>query len=337
MTTPALDFADEPEPSTPDFDAFYARWYPIVVSYARRFGPSQAEEVAQETLVRAYSCFETVQRDLPWPWLRTVARNVACDLHRAGKRLRPLPDGVEQDVADVGPTLEEVALGWERRRDLRAALGAISPEDRQLLHMSLIDEISVEDIASELAVTSNAVRVRLHRARRRLGKQYLVRAGQFALGVPVAIVAAARHVLRPSANAATRSGPALAAMAAVGGLAATGLVLSQPAWPSASPAVAVANQSAAPVHAATSAPAARLTPTSATAPRVTAAAASTGRPAATDGIRTHLQVTNNPKRPGTVADAGIAVPTPAGSIWVSTETIRSTGVGSVCRQAVSAC
>src|SRR5579885_1605497 len=204
VTAHHLDADDDYRPEA-DFESFFERWYPSVLSYSRRFGAAYAEEIAQETLFRAFNCFADLRRDVPLPWLRTVARNVACDLHRVGKRLWPLPEAGDADPADLAEGPEESLLRLERVRHMRAALGDISPEDRHLLHMLVIDESSVEDVADRLAVTANTVRVRLHRARRRLGSHYLRRAGHHALAVPLLVFAALRRLARPTTSTATRS------------------------------------------------------------------------------------------------------------------------------------
>src|SRR5439155_13072785 len=74
-------------------------------------------------------------------------------------------------------------------------------------------------------------RVRLHRARRRLGSHYLRRAGHHAVAFPVLGLAALRRLAKPTTSTATRSAPALVAIAALGGLTAATVVLTQPGGP----------------------------------------------------------------------------------------------------------
>lgn len=335
MTLPAQDLDGDGCASEGDFDSFFERWYPSVLSYSRRFGVTYAEEIAQETLFRAFSCFSDLRRDMPLPWLRTVARNVACDLHRAGKRLWPLPEAGEADPPDLAEGPEESLLRLERVRHMRAALSDISPEDRQLLHMLVIDESSVEDVADRLAVTANTVRVRLHRARRRLGSHYLRRAGTHALGLPVVTVAALRRLLRPTTNTATRSAPALAAFAALGGLTAATVVLTQPGsaphrtWSAAATEQQVyRDPEPVPV---------RAQPVGTTRGNVTSPTHGTsGRhsgpsgPVTVPGLKTRVAV-GNPKKPGQWGDIGVSVPTPWGPAYVSVGMVRGTGDSLVCQ------
>jgi RNA polymerase sigma factor (sigma-70 family) len=333
MTLPAQHLDDDGYRSDTDFEFFFERWYPSVLSYSRRFGVSYAEEIAQETLFRAFSCFSDLRRDMPLPWLRTVARNVACDLHRAGKRLWPLPEAGDADPPDVTEGPEESLLRLERVRHMRAALSDISPEDRQLLHMLVIDESSVEDVADRLAVTANTVRVRLHRARRRLGSHYLRRAGTHAIALPALGAIALRRVLRPTTNTATRSAPALAAVAALGGLTAATVVLSQPSSPQRSWSAATTEQQS--YRDPDPVPVRRQPVTTTSVPNSTAHTTSR-RPSAPQApvtvpaIKTRMHI-SDPKKPGNWGGFGVSVPTPWGPLWVSADIVRSAGDSLVCQ------
>jgi RNA polymerase sigma-70 factor (ECF subfamily) len=345
MTVPAQHLDGDPYPPEGDFESFFERWYPSVVSYARRFGAAHAEEIAQETLFRAFSCFADLRRDAPMPWLRKVAHNIACDMHRAGRRMGPMPEAGEADPVDLAEGPEESLLRLERVGHMRAALRDISAADRQLLHMLVVDEASVEEAANRLDVTANVVRVRLHRARRRLGSHYLRRAGHQALGIPLLVATALRRILRPSTRTATRtatrSAPALAAVAALGGLTAATLVLSQPsapqhAWTSARAseqtfhhprAVAVRRQP--------------LAHTKVARPALTRASRAAGSSAVGDGlpdtgIKTHLKI-SDPHKQGKVADGSITIPTPIVPIRISTSWTRSGGEGLLCMVAHQDC
>ena len=334
MTLPAHDLHgdDDQRPDVADFESFFERWYPSVLSYARRFGAAYAEEVAQETLFRAFSCFSDLSLDMPLPWLRRVARNIACDMHRSGRRLWPLPEPGETDPEDPGDGPEESVLRLERVRHMRAALSDISAEDRQLLHMLVVDESSVAEVADQLDVTANTVRVRLHRARRRLGDHYVRRAGHRVLAFPPLVLLALRRLLRPSATTATRSAPALAAVAALGGLTAATVVLSQPDLPRGSWSAASAEQQA---YRHPAAPAVRLQPaaphSAAAAPRTAAhAATAPTRGATVDGPQIGATLSNHPFAPGEDGHEYVVLDTPVGRFKIDQRETRSKGDGIIC-------
>lgn len=94
-------------------------------------------------------------------WLFAIARN-ECNKHwRNEKREVPL-DPVEHDF----PTYEHKQSSDERLM-VEAVLAALSEEDRELIRLRYIADLSVNEIAHILNINSVAVRVRLHRALRR--------------------------------------------------------------------------------------------------------------------------------------------------------------------------
>lgn len=56
----------------------------------------------------------------------------------------------------------------ERKSAVRRALNALDADDGELLRLAYFDQLSAEEIASKLGSTPGAIRVRKHRALRRL-------------------------------------------------------------------------------------------------------------------------------------------------------------------------
>jgi RNA polymerase sigma factor (sigma-70 family) len=71
-------------------------------------------------------------------------------------------------VASDLPQPDEHLLAKQRRERLHAALSCLSPADRSLLASSYIDDLDLATIARIEGCTTNAAKVRLHRARMRL-------------------------------------------------------------------------------------------------------------------------------------------------------------------------
>jgi RNA polymerase sigma-70 factor, ECF subfamily len=198
------------------FAAFYAKWHPQLRRWAmQHHGEANAEEIAQETLCRAFVNFGILHQEVPWPWLRTVAQNVACDLYRRSARL-DAGDVVDTapDMVDPGPGPEELMLSAEVTEQVRAALSTLRQRDRELLTMSVHQDMSVEDIASALGTPSGTVRVQLHRARKRLGTVYLSRVGTLAVFPFTAVSWVFRQLRRGSQPAATAVAPTVLSLAA---------------------------------------------------------------------------------------------------------------------------
>src|SRR5438132_9041447 len=81
------------------FEAFYRRYQPALVSTCTTLTGSRAaaEDLAQETLLRAYQHIDGLDADRAWGWLKTVASRLAIDDARKLGRVRPLED---EDVAE---------------------------------------------------------------------------------------------------------------------------------------------------------------------------------------------------------------------------------------------
>jgi RNA polymerase sigma-70 factor, ECF subfamily len=140
---------------------------------ARRLGDwTAAEDVAQETLRRTIEAIRDGRIEESGAlagFLFRTARHIC--LHRARsaareqRALRRL--GANGPASAAANPLNEV-ISAEEQSSLREALGRLDPVERQVLEMSYRDELSSEDIGRQLGLTAGAVRVRRHRAIRRL-------------------------------------------------------------------------------------------------------------------------------------------------------------------------
>ncbi len=133
---------------------------------------SVAEDVVQETLLRAWRSLEALTDDnSAKPWLLTIARREHARLHER-KRL------VTVDV-DALSTAEDPALGRSddhESGDVRAAIFALPDEYREPLVLQVLMGYSTDEIAAHLGLTNGAVLTRLCRARQRLRTVVLGRA-----------------------------------------------------------------------------------------------------------------------------------------------------------------
>jgi RNA polymerase sigma-70 factor (ECF subfamily) len=125
----------------------------------RRVDRATADEVVAETFVVAWRRMERVPAD-PLPWLYGVARLLIANQKRAASRRTALLarlstlSASEERRAPVSGTLEQL----ERMR----------PRDREVLLLIAWEGLSQAQVAEVLGCSHAAVRVRLHRARRRL-------------------------------------------------------------------------------------------------------------------------------------------------------------------------
>jgi len=136
-----------------------------------------AEDAAQETFLRAWRAASSYDPARPMgPWLFTIARRTAIDVHR--RETRPTQGGHadEQDAVVTMPGIERAWDAWQ----VRAALAELPPDERDVVRMSHFEDMSHREIAEALAVPVGTVKSRSHRAHRRLATRlaHLVSGGE---------------------------------------------------------------------------------------------------------------------------------------------------------------
>jgi RNA polymerase sigma-70 factor (ECF subfamily) len=131
----------------------------------------QAEDVVQDAFVKAFGAMGTFEtgRDF-YPWLATIARNLALNLMARNKRKESLDQihdaGFDPASSDLGALEQMIANDGQRR--FYAALKALPEQYRSVFVLRHIEEMSYEDIAAQLKIPTGTVDSRLYRARQLL-------------------------------------------------------------------------------------------------------------------------------------------------------------------------
>jgi len=134
-----------------------------------------AEDAAQETFLRAYQHIRRYDPNRPFvTWLLSIAAHYCIDDIRRKK----LPSfSIDQDeentfaIPDAGAAHPEMAaIQGEHRERIQALLGHLETTDRAAIVMRCWYDFSEVEIAESLNITVSAVKSRLHRARKKLGK-----------------------------------------------------------------------------------------------------------------------------------------------------------------------
>lgn len=147
----------------------YRRAYPRVFAYARRRvgSDAQADDVVSETMTRAIEKMAGFR----WSgagfdgWIFGICRNIVLETYRAEARAT---------VADLGPLLIEERdpshdiSDQSDREDLLAAFGRLGPDERELLELRVVAELSSESVGAILGKSPAAVRMAQTRALSRL-------------------------------------------------------------------------------------------------------------------------------------------------------------------------
>ena len=153
-----------------------------LLAVARRILGSheEAKDVVQETFLAAFQSLDRFRGEASLgTWLSRIAVN-QCLMKLRSRRRKP-----EQSIEDLLPTflpdghqvresaLWEVSLATEVERNevlalVRRGIDRLPANYRTVLLLRDIEELSTEEVAGMLGVTTNAIKVRLHRARQAL-------------------------------------------------------------------------------------------------------------------------------------------------------------------------
>ena len=134
-----------------------------------------AEDAAQETFLRAYQHLHRydIKRSFA-TWLLSIAAHYCID--RLRKRKLPVfsVDEDEETTFQIPDAQalhpESEAVNGEHREQIHAMVGSLDATDRAAIVMRYWYEFSEKEIAEALNLTVSAVKSRLHRARKQLGK-----------------------------------------------------------------------------------------------------------------------------------------------------------------------
>ena len=122
--------------------------------------PDRAQDAAQEAAARAWRNASACRGAEAGSWIRTIARREA--LRIAARRDEPPTADAPAsscDTADVGARL-----------DVQSAVARLRPIERRLILEHYWGDLTCAEIARRLQMPEGTVKIRLHRARRRLAE-----------------------------------------------------------------------------------------------------------------------------------------------------------------------
>ena len=133
--------------------------------------PEDAEEVAQETLLKVFENFEQLREpERVRPWIFRIAKN-ACLMQRRKSVFAPahelsideLPPTAEPAGEETPP--ETALLASELRAVLDRVIAELPASYRAVVLLRDMEELSTEETAQILELTTDVVKTRLHRGR----------------------------------------------------------------------------------------------------------------------------------------------------------------------------
>lgn len=162
------------EDTVNEFESVLRTWSDRIYGLALRLScrTDEAEEIAQETFVKACEHWEDFQGDSdPGTWLYRICVNVWKNRVRSEVRRRFWFDRQPQ-AAEAEPPPSRKLEANDRRQCLDKALARLEPDDRAILVMREVEDRSCEEIAEWLDIPVGTVKSRLSRTREKLKKLY---------------------------------------------------------------------------------------------------------------------------------------------------------------------
>jgi RNA polymerase sigma-70 factor (ECF subfamily) len=155
------------------FEALYAAHHQAVLGYCARRAPrSEAWDAASETFLVAWRRFEDMpSSDEARAWLFGVAYRVLANQRRSAQRRRLLARRAAGAVHDPPPLPDAQVVRNEEELEVIEALSRLRPLDREIIRLTLWEELSPVSIAEVLGLSRGAVDQRYSRAKRRLAKE----------------------------------------------------------------------------------------------------------------------------------------------------------------------
>ena len=154
------------------FQAIYEAAYPRILGYALRHSatPEDAADLVAETFLTAWRRFDELPPDdQTLLWLYGVVHRQLANQRRGQRRREALADRLAADLApslrvwpDQTPSdLAPLGRAWQRLR----------PQDRELLGLVVWEGLDNGQLARVLGCSRTALKLRLHRARRRFAAE----------------------------------------------------------------------------------------------------------------------------------------------------------------------
>ena len=180
MTTMTMNSS---EVDSKRFNELMEQTYRKVYNMAYRLSGSRpdAEDLTQEAYFRAYRSFNEYEGDRPFEnWIFRIVTRLYLDLLRNRRRRvqtvsfdASLPtevggDSMRFEVADGGPSPEDVLLDSSFSEPLQAALASLTEEQRELIQLADVEQVPYQEIADRMGAPVGTIRSRLHRTHKAL-------------------------------------------------------------------------------------------------------------------------------------------------------------------------
>ncbi|MBY0554544.1 sigma-70 family RNA polymerase sigma factor [bacterium] len=159
--------------NTKSFALLFNKYQNLVYGYCMKMlkNKQKSEDITQETWLRVvknannYKPTASVKS-----WLMSITRNLVIDDFRANKKWIDLSDENWNLIEDSQADLENLFSTRQQNERLQAAFTELPENQKIILSMILIEELTQSEVAEKLNTSVGAVKASLFRARENLKK-----------------------------------------------------------------------------------------------------------------------------------------------------------------------
>ncbi len=153
------------------FGEVFQHFGPRLKSFMIRKGADQplAEELVQETMLTVWRKAQlySTEKGTVTTWIFTIARNLRIDRIRR-ESSQQFTDLADYDAPSDDPGSDDQVMQMQQQVKVRDALQNLPEEQRQIIHMSYIDDMTQSEIADQLELPLGTVKSRMRLAYRKL-------------------------------------------------------------------------------------------------------------------------------------------------------------------------
>ncbi len=157
-----------------DMEAIY-RDYAVPVyrfAYTLTGSADAAEELTQDTFCEAVRCLHRYDGSCKLlTWLCQIARHRWYDTLKKQRRRAAIPP--DESWPDPSPGVQQNVEQTDEAHRLYRCIHELPEQERELVLLRILAQLSFAEIAAILEISENAARVRYHRARQKLQERMM--------------------------------------------------------------------------------------------------------------------------------------------------------------------
>jgi len=129
----------------------------------------EAEDTLQDVFLRIWKSAASYRSDRgnAMSWVITIARNASLDRYRQRSRRALVQEKSEPELQEslgVTPaTAPDLIFSAERREEVRSAMEALAPEQRQAIELAFFSGHTQTEVADQLGVPLGTIKARIRR------------------------------------------------------------------------------------------------------------------------------------------------------------------------------